>query len=249
MFDRGWRSQNGAAPSCLNVRTVASSPATWDGLVWSFFIRRPAGRAVESHGEISTTFQRSSKLARLEAALFVAEGALSTRRLIQAATLADADEARDLIAVLNDFYDASGTAFRIERAASGYQLLTRPIFAPWLNTLHERKADLRLSPPAMETLTIVAYRQPVTRADVEAIRGVQSIEILKHLMERGLIRIAGEEDTLGRPFLYETTRKFLELFGLQSLSELPMADELRPASTTSQSPAAHPTDSTLRVAR
>ena len=79
----------------------------------------------------------------------------------------------------------------------------------------------------LETLAIVAYRQPLTRADLEAVRGVQSAEMLKQLMERELVRIAGEDDSLGRPFLYETTRKFLELYGLQTLDDLPMSDRLR----------------------
>ena len=79
----------------------------------------------------------------------------------------------------------------------------------------------------LETLAIVAYRQPLTRADLEAVRGVQSAEMLKQLMERELVRIAGEDDSLGRPFLYETTRKFLELYGLQTLDDLPLAERLR----------------------
>jgi len=200
----------------------------YDGRRWCFFTRNPsaaAGRQVSLDG--ASGFHRTPKLSRVEAALFVADGALSPRRLVQAATLADTDEARNLVTQLNEIYDASGSAYRIERVATGYQMLTLPVFATWLNTLHERKAELRLSPPAMETLTIVAYRQPITRADVEAIRGVQSAEIIKHLMERGLVRIGGEDDSLGRPYLYVTTRKFLELFGLRSLNDLPMADRLR----------------------
>ena len=168
-------------------------------------------------------------MARLEAALFVAEGALSTRKLAQLATLSDIAETRTLIEKLNAAYDRGGSAFRIERVAAGYQMLTRPDFAPWLNKLHQRQSEWKLSPPALETLTIVAYRQPITRADVEAVRGVQCTEMLKQLMDRSLVRIAGEEDSLGRPYLYETTRKFLEMFGLRTLDDLPMADRLRRA--------------------
>jgi len=213
-----------------------------DGFKWRFRTRRRAKLDPIALGETDAT-RRTAKMSRLEAALFVSGGALSPRRLIQAATLADTDEARALIAQLNDAYDSTGSAFRIERVATGYQMLTRPVFAPWLNTLHERKAELKLSPPSMETLTIVAYRQPITRAEIESIRGVQSAEILKQLMERGLVRIGGEEDSLGRPYLYETTRAFLELFGLQSLSELPMAERLRrheidPAATEVEAPSA-----------
>jgi segregation and condensation protein B len=181
----------------------------------------PSGAAADAAG------RRTTKMARLEAALFVAGGALSARRLAQVATLADAAEARGLVEALNSAYDADGSAFRVERVAGGYQLLTRPEYARWLDRLHDRPARTKLSPPALETLTIIAYRQPVTRADIEAIRGVQSAEIIKQLMERGLVRIAGEEDSLGRPYLYETTRTFLEQYGLRSLDDLPSAEELR----------------------
>jgi segregation and condensation protein B len=166
-------------------------------------------------------------MARVEAVLLVSDGALTTRKLAALATLADHTEAKTLISQLNAAYEHSGSAFRIERVASGYQLLTRPQFAFWLGKLHQREIELKLTPPAMETLTIVAYRQPITRADLEVIRGVQCAEMLKMLMERGLVRIGGEDDSLGRPYLYETTRKFLETFGLRSLDDLPMADQLR----------------------
>ncbi len=185
---------------------------------------------------------RSEKLGRVEAALFVADGALSVRRLTQVATLADAAEAKRLLDELNELYDASGSAFRIERVASGFQLLTRPAYSNWLRRVHERQSELKLSPPAMETLTIIAYRQPVTRADVEAVRGVQSAEMIKQLMERGLVRICGEEDTLGRPYLYDTTRQFLEIFGLRSLDDLPMAERLRRKKTEPTEPEETPDD-------
>ncbi len=166
-------------------------------------------------------------MARLEAVLLVADAPQSPRRLAQWATLADATEARTLINRLNAAYDQAGTPFRVERIAAGYRLFTKPQFAFWLGKLHHREAELKLSPPSMETLTIIAYRQPITRADVEAVRGVQCSEMIKQLMERGLVRIGGEDDSLGRPFLYETTRKFLETFGLRDLEELPLADRLR----------------------
>lgn len=168
--------------------------------------------------------QRTTKMARLEAALFVADGALSTRRLAQLATLADAAEVRRLVDSLNACLAATNSAFHIERVGTGYQLLTLPEFAPWLDKLHQRQTELKLSSPAMESLAIVAYRQPITRADIEAIRGVQSTEMLKQLMERGLVRIAGEDDSLGRPYLYGTTPRFLELFGLRTLDDLPNSE-------------------------
>lgn len=170
---------------------------------------------------------RTPAMARLEAVLVVANVALPARKLAQLASLADATEVRTLVQQLNLVYDQCGTAFRVERVAAGFRLFTRPEFAMWLGKLHHREAELKLSPPALETLTVIAYRQPMTRADVEAIRGVQCSEILKQLMDRGLIRIAGEDDSLGRPFLYETTRKFLEVFGLRELDDLPLSEKLR----------------------
>jgi segregation and condensation protein B len=179
---------------------------------------------------------RDRKTARVEAVFFVSEGALSVRRLAQLATLADSSEAVRIVDELNAAYDRDGSSFRIERAANGYLLLTRPVYAHWLGRLHQRQTAMKLSPPAMETLTVIAYRQPITRADIEAVRGVQCTEMLKQLMDRGLVRIAGEDNSLGRPYLYETTRKFLEVFGLRGLDDLPRADHLRIAGQ--KSPAA-----------
>ena len=170
---------------------------------------------------------RDRKAARVEAVLFVSDSALSARRLAQLATLADSAEAVRIVNELNSAYDRDGSAFRVERAANGYLLLTRPAYARWLERLHQRQSTTKLSPPALETLTVIAYRQPITRADIEAVRGVQCTEMLKQLMDRGLVRIGGEDNSLGRPYLYETTRKFLEGFGLRGLDDLPRADHLR----------------------
>jgi segregation and condensation protein B len=183
-------------------------------------------------------------MARLEALLFVADEPLTLKRMVQFATLADTKEAETLLDRLNAAFDASHSAFRVERVATGFRLLTRREFVVWLDKLHQRQAALKLSPPMLETLAIVAYRQPLTRAEVEAIRGVQSAEMLKQLMERELVRIAGEDDSLGRPFLYETTRKFLELYGLQSLNDLPMSERLRRPGASSAAAITETTDST-----
>lgn len=170
---------------------------------------------------------RSTRLARLEAALLISEGATPARKLAQVARLIDIKEVQQLIQVLNEGYDRTRSAFRIEQTAAGYVLMTRASLAPWLDRLHNRQAEMKLSAPMMETLTIVAYQQPVTRADVEAIRGVQSAEMIRQLMDRGLVRIGGEDDSLGRPFLYETTRQFLSMFGLRRLEDLPNYATLR----------------------
>ena len=214
-----------SCPAACGLSEITARGLTANGFRWNFF----AGNRDVGSGENESTDvrRRTPKMARLEAVLFVADEPLPMKRLVQLATLADTDEAQTLIARLNLAYDASGSTFRVERVATGLRLLTRREFVFWLDKLHQRQAALKLTPPMLETLAIVAYRQPLTRADLEAVRGVQSAEMLKQLMERELVRIAGEDDSLGRPFLYETTRTFLELYGLQSLDDLPMADRLR----------------------
>jgi segregation and condensation protein B len=171
---------------------------------------------------------RDARLALVEAALFAADEPLTTRRLAAVAGLADGNEARRLVRKLQALYDKDGTAFQVEEIAGGFQLLSRPEYHAWLIRLRRTGDDLRLSSAARETLAIVAYRQPIMRADIEAIRGVQCGDILRLLMEKGLVRIAGRHDSLGRPVLYGTTKKFLQVFGLKSLDDLPEVEQLRP---------------------
>jgi segregation and condensation protein B len=118
-------------------------------------------------------------------------------------------------------------AFQIIEKAEGWQLATDPAFAPWVRELFPAPKPARLTAPALETLSIIAYRQPITRADVEAVRGVNIDGVLQTLMERGLVKIAGRAEVPGRPLLYETTQFFLDHFGLRTLDELPNAEELR----------------------
>ncbi len=180
----------------------------------------------DQEGGSEGEFARDARLALVEAALLVSDEPLTLRRLCAAAGLPDASEVRQLVQRLQALYDQDGTAFRIEERAGGFQLLTRPEYHPWLARLRRAGNEMRLSAAARETLAIVAYRQPITRADVEAIRGVQSADMLHQLMEKGLVRIAGRDESLGRPVLYATTRKFLQEFGLRTLRDLPQAEEL-----------------------
>jgi segregation and condensation protein B len=173
---------------------------------------------------------RDGRLARIEAVLFLAREPLSSRKIAQMVNLADGTEARTLVRRLNRMLDESASAFRVEEVAGGFQLMTRPMFGPWLRRLLETPVKTRLSAPALETLAVVAYRQPVLRAEVEAIRGVQSGDILRQLMERDLVRISGRAEELGRPLTYGTTKRFLQVFGLRHLNELPRAEILRPRS-------------------
>ncbi|MEY2479126.1 MAG: segregation and condensation protein [Verrucomicrobiota bacterium] len=120
-----------------------------------------------------------------------------------------------------------GRAFQIVEKAEGWQLGTDPQYAQWVRQLFPLPKPPRLTPPALETLAIIAYRQPITRADIEAVRGVAIDGVLQTLLERGLVKITGRAEVPGRPLLYETTQFFLEHFGLRNLDELPNADELR----------------------
>jgi segregation and condensation protein B len=164
------------------------------------------------------------KQRRVEAVLFVAREPLSSRKLSHYAGLADGTEARTIVKRLNARYDASGRAFRVESIAGGHQLLTRPKFGDWVRRAAHAPAHQRLSSPALETLAVIAYRQPIPRVEIEAIRGVNCGEMLRQLMDRDLVRIGGRSDELGRPYLYATTRRFLQSFGLTDIAELPNAD-------------------------
>src|SRR5436309_38150 len=117
--------------------------------------------------------------------------------------------------------------FQIAEKAGGWQLTSDPKYAPWVRGLFPAPKPARLSSPALETLAIIAYRQPITRADVEAVRGVTIDGVLQTLMERGLVKISGRAEIPGRPLLYETTDFFLDHFGLRNLDELPNVEELR----------------------
>ena len=174
-----------------------------------------------------TSLEQIPAVTRLEAALFISREVLHARRLAALAGLADATEARTLIQQLNQKYEQRGRAFHVQKVAGGYQLMTRPAFSKWIRRLDHVPSYPRLSSPALETLAVVAYRQPIVRAEIDAIRGVSSGEILRQLLERDLVRICGRSEDLGRPFLYATTRHFLKLFGLGSLDELPEAEKLR----------------------
>jgi len=138
-----------------------------------------------------------------------------------------AAQVRDAIAELNATYGSQQRSFRAERLAGGYQLLTISAFAPLLARVRGLRQQGRLTPAALETLAIIAYRQPILRSELEAIRGVACGEVLKSLLERRLVRITGRAEELGRPMLYGTTTEFLKVFGLSRIEDLPQAKELR----------------------
>ena len=128
---------------------------------------------------------------------------------------------------LNNQLTADGSSLMVQGISGGYMLKTRPEFGVWTTKLFEQPKSARLSQPALETLAVIAYRQPIGRAEIEAVRGVAVDGVVATLLERKVIRVAGRSEQPGRPLLYETTPVFLELFGLKNLEELPNADELR----------------------
>lgn len=165
-----------------------------------------------------------SEMTRLEAALFLLKEPAPSRRLAQLADLSDASRVRSLLRELNRRYRTEQSAFSVVEVAGGYQLRTHPEFAAWLFRLQEAPTEVRLTNAAMETLSVIAYRQPILRAQIEEIRGVQCGEILRQLLDQDLIRIAGRQEEPGRPFLYGTTKRFLQVFGLVRLEDLPRND-------------------------
>ena len=164
----------------------------------------------------------------LEALLFSTHHPLTAQRLAELMDLPRQSPLRKAIKSLNLAYEESGRSFRIEQVAGGYQMLTLPEHGETLKRLHQKEIDTKLSKSAVETLAIIAYKQPVLRADVEAIRGVMCGETIRSLMEKHLVRIGGRAELPGRPILYGTTKRFLELFGLNTLKDLPQAEELQP---------------------
>jgi segregation and condensation protein B len=181
---------------------------------------------IEDSGASIDPLGREPALALLEAALLIADEPMPIRKLVQITGMADAATVRRLLNKLQEFYDADGSAFELEELAGGFQLMTRPEYHRWLTSMRRSQQDLRLTPASRETLAIVAYRQPIMRADIEAIRGVHCGETLRLLMEKGLVKIAGRHDSLGRPVLYGTTKRFLQAFGLKSLKDLPSAEKM-----------------------
>jgi segregation and condensation protein B len=163
-------------------------------------------------------------LSALEAMLFATHHPLTAGRLSELLDLETTKPIRRAIKALNEQYTQSNRSFRIEQVAGGYQILTLPKFAEQLKKLHQREADAKLTKPALETLAIIAYKQPILRAEIEAIRGVACGETIRSLMEKHLVKIAGRAEEPGRPILYGTTKRFLELFGLNSLKDLPQSE-------------------------
>ena len=163
---------------------------------------------------------------RIEALLFASDVPLSTSRLTALTGAESAKHIKDAIELVDRFYRETGRSFEIVEVAGGYQITTLPEYARIVSQLFKNKRKSRLSQPALETLAIIAYKQPLCRTDIEMIRGVNSDGVLSTLIDRELIQISGRGEGVGRPYLYSTTRKFLEYLGLKDHRDLPSIEEI-----------------------
>ncbi len=162
----------------------------------------------------------------VEGVLFASDAPLKAEEIARADESLDEDRVQEAIQDLRTLYDESERAFQLVELGEGYQILTRSEFAPYLERFDTVPRPSRLSGPALETLAIIAYRQPIGRIEIEYIRGVQAAGVIRTLQDRDLIEVVGRAEGLGRPLLYGTTRRFLEHFGFASLDDLPRTEEL-----------------------
>jgi len=168
----------------------------------------------------------NNHLGTVEALLFAYDAPLPAERLAELVGFSGKAEAEQAVRELNLKYEQNGSSFRIREIAGGYQMYTLPEYSGWIEAMYVKVRKQRLSKAALETLSIIVYKQPVTRVEIDLIRGVQSDAALKTLLERELVTITGRAQTVGRPLLYGTTDQFLIHFGLNDLSDLPKLKEL-----------------------
>lgn len=185
-----------------------------------------AGDISAADASASAAAEPSPELvSKAEALLFTTRSPLTAGRIAELLELDSTKPVRTAISILNKQYESAGRCFRIEQVAGGYQMLTLPEFGELLQKQHRKEVDAKITKAALETLAIIAYKQPILRVDVEGIRGVACGETIRSLMEKHLVKIAGRAEEPGRPILYGTTKRFLEVFGLNSLKDLPKEDD------------------------
>lgn len=163
----------------------------------------------------------------IEALLFASDKPLPLQAIKDALDNLDAEQIRKVLEDLRLEYEQANRGMRITEIAGGFQMITAPGYAPFLNRLYKSRKAEKLSRPALETLAIIAYKQPVTRMEIQSIRNVNADGMIKGLLDKALIRISGRRKAPGRPYVFATTRQFLEHFGLKSLEELPKIEEFK----------------------
>ncbi len=162
----------------------------------------------------------------IEALLIVSEGGLSREDLKRAIADVDDGDIEEGVRLLEEEYSGPARSFNIAEIGGKYYIASKPEYMPWISSLYRKEIE-RLTGPSLETLAIIAYQQPVTRAEIESIRGVNAGGVLKALLDKALIQVKGRKDVIGRPLIYGTTEKFLEIFGLNSLEDLPALKDFR----------------------
>ncbi len=181
-----------------------------------------ASAAANENTEAAPALLESEDLQKIiETLLFITDRPVKVSRLVDVIENTTAKEVREAISKLQDDYAVRGSAVQIMEIAGGYQMCTKPEYGRWVRRLYNEKMTTRLSNAALETLAIIAYKQPLTRAEMEGIRGVDVAGPLEKLLDRGLVRVVGRKDTIGHPMVYGTTDEFLRMFGLNKVSELP----------------------------
>jgi segregation and condensation protein B len=178
----------------------------------------------------------------LEGLLFITDHALSVKELCKlcGVSVKDAPRVAALVAEIRQELDEKGSPVQVLEVAEGFQMGTRKEYAPFVRKLFEGRLTMKLSTAAHETLSIVAYKQPLTRAEIEEIRGVEVIAALETLLEKRLIKVVGRKESVGRPLMYGTTLEFLRHFGLKSLEDLPPLDSFKAAEPVAEPAASAP---------
>lgn len=184
--------------------------------------QQPAEAPVEHQTPETESLLQTDDLKKIvETLLFITDRPVKPSRLADVIDGTNTKQVREVIQTLQDEYVAQGRAVQIVEIGGGFQMATKPEYGRWVRKLYNEKMTTKLSTAALETLAIIAYKQPITRAEMEAIRGVDVAGPLEKLLERSLVRVVGKKDTIGRPMVYGTTDEFLRMFGLNKLSELP----------------------------
>jgi segregation and condensation protein B len=176
----------------------------------------------------------------IEAILFVSDKPVTVEQFKQVLEEVSPSEIANVIKLLQDDYAQKVGGITVVEIAGGYQMLSNPSYASYIRNFYKTRTKEKLSRPSLETLAIVAYKQPVSRADIEIVRGVNSDGVMAHLLSKALVKIVGRKEVPGRPFLYGTTKEFLEYFGLKSLEDLPKLEEFPMLTATGDNAAVSP---------
>ena len=171
--------------------------------------------------------EKSRLKAVIESLLFVSNKPLSLQKIKEVLPDEDSNLIKDTLAELENDYNQHQSGLKLTEVAGGYQFSTRSEYAEWIKKLHKDSATFKLSQSALETLSIIAYKQPISRAEIEEIRGVDTSGVIYNLLEKKLIKVAGRKESLGHPLLYGTTNEFLRYFGLNNISEIPLFEEIK----------------------